>query len=90
MTMKGKSYYLLPLMILLSAMLTLSACSSGTATTPTTSMPASSITITSPTGNVVPQIGNFEITVAVVNFNLVDKIGQTNAAGEGRESLDNL
>ncbi|MHB8104157.1 MAG: cupredoxin domain-containing protein [Dehalococcoidales bacterium] len=80
--MKGLSRKLLPLMIFLVAAMTLSACSNYAAPITTTAPPAT-IKITSPTGNIVPQIGNVAITVEVANFNLVDKVGQTNAAGEG-------
>lgn len=54
-----------------------------TTTPPTTTVPAPTITITSPTGNIVPQIGKVTVTVSVANFNLVDKLGQTNVVGQG-------
>ncbi|MGD1118517.1 MAG: cupredoxin domain-containing protein [Dehalococcoidales bacterium] len=50
---------------------------------PTTSAPAPGITITSPTGGVIPQIGDVTVTVQVSNFSIVDKMGQAKVAGEG-------
>lgn len=52
--------------------------------TPTPSpTPAPSITITAPTGNIIPQIGDVTVSVQVSNFNLIDKLGQANVPGEG-------
>ena len=73
-----KLYYLLPLILTLLTFTALSACSSYT-----TPPPAPTITITSPTGNIVPQIGDVTVSVQVSNFNIVDKQGQANVSYEG-------
>jgi plastocyanin len=81
-------YYLLPLMLVLITLAALSACSTYTTPAPTptpTPTPALSptIKITQPSGNVIPQIGDVMVMVEVTNFNLVDKLGGANVAGEG-------
>jgi plastocyanin len=71
-------HYLLPLMLILITLVGLSACS-----TYNTSTPAPSITITAPTGNIIPQIGDVTVSVQVSNFTLVDKLSRANVPGEG-------
>jgi plastocyanin len=61
----------------------LSACSGSTSPAPTTPPAAPSVTITSPTGNVIPQIGDVTVSVQVSNFKLVEIPGAANVAGEG-------
>lgn len=81
-------YYLLPLMLVLITLAALSACSTYTTPAPTptptpTPAPSPTIKITQPSGNVIPQIGDVMVMVEVTNFNLVDKLGGANVAGEG-------
>ncbi len=86
-------------LIILGALLALGACSRTTTTTTktttstltttsttmtssTTTLPAPTVTITSPTGPVIVP-GNLTVIIEVTNFNIVDKQGQANVAGEG-------
>jgi plastocyanin len=81
--MKKRIYLLALILVLLSGTGAggLAACSSTSTTSPPPAA-APAINITSPTGNIF-QIGDVTVTVQVSGFNLVDKIGQANAAGEG-------
>jgi plastocyanin len=85
---KGKFYsgILLVTIAIISSLLVLGACSkiSTPTTTPVTSTPSAEpkITITSPTSP-VPVPGNVTVSIEVENFNIVDKQGQTNVAGQG-------
>jgi plastocyanin len=82
-------YYLITLSIVLLSLAVLSACGSKTPTPTPTSTPTSSpttkatIMIMSPTSGVIPQIGDVTVTVKVLDFNLVEKLGKPNVAGEG-------
>ena len=60
------------------------SCTSPSATTTTTPTTTNTptVTITSP-GNTVFQIGDVPVSVTVTGFNVVDKQGQPNVAGEG-------
>jgi plastocyanin len=61
-----------------------SSTTTTTTTTTSTTGPASSITVTSPgNGGSIFAIGGVTVNVTVANFNLVDKLGQANVAGEG-------
>ncbi len=51
--------------------------------TVTVQPPAPRVTILSPQNRSTLPPGDITVTVAVANFNLVDKLGQTNASGEG-------
>jgi plastocyanin len=67
-----------------AAIVDMVGCTSAPSSTPTpTPTAAPSITITSPTGNVVPQIGDVTVSVQVSNFKLVDQLGQANVSHEG-------
>ncbi|OGO30894.1 MAG: hypothetical protein A2Z29_01425 [Chloroflexi bacterium RBG_16_56_11] len=85
-------FYHLTLIVVMIILAALTACSGNktTTSTPTSTLtstptPTSSpaITITSPTGNVVPQIGNVTISVQVSDFTFADNLGKANAPGEG-------
>jgi hypothetical protein len=65
----------------------LTACSSGATTTspaaiPTQTAGSPSIKITAPTGNIF-HIGDVSVSVEVLNFTLIDKLGQANVPREG-------
>jgi hypothetical protein len=74
-------YYWFSLGFLLITLAALAACGQATTTPTPTANPT--IVITSPTGGVIPQIGDVTVSVTVSDFNVVDKMGQANVAGEG-------
>ena len=71
------------LCIMVILVLVLAACASTTSPATTSTPSAPSIVITSPTGNIVPQIGDVTVSVQVENINLINKLGQANVPGEG-------
>lgn len=74
----GKILVVLMVVVVLAASI---ACAAAPVATPTPSGP--SITITAPTNGSTVAAGNVTVTVKVANFSLVDKLGQTNVAGQG-------
>ncbi len=54
-----------------------------TSNTPASSQPAPQVTITSPADSASVPAGDITVSIQVANFNIVDKQGQANAAGEG-------
>ena len=78
----------LPLLLIAVGLIALAAACSSPATTtpspsPTTTPAGPTLTITAPTDGATLPPGNITVSVQVSNFQLVDKLGQTNVAGQG-------
>jgi plastocyanin len=72
--MKSQLVYL-ALLLLMAMLAAFAGCA--------TQQPSPMITITSPQNGATVQAGSVPVTVQVSNFNIVDRQGQANAAGEG-------
>jgi plastocyanin len=80
---KNRLFYLVLLALILIPLAALTACSKTPTVTTTATPTTPAIIISSPTGGVVPQIGDVTVSVQVTNFTLVNKLGLANAAGQG-------
>jgi ABC-type glycerol-3-phosphate transport system substrate-binding protein len=97
--MKRIKFGLVTLVLILVLLAVLSACggqtpASTSTTTPTSTpkttpvsqsdnMPSPSLLIMSPQSGFISETGDVTINVKIVSFNLVEKVGQSNVAGEG-------
>jgi plastocyanin len=82
---------ILVLLLFLAGCMVIAGCSSNspaqpsqtTIITPTVTAPTPQVSIVTPQNGAVIQAGSVPVTIKVSNFNIVDKQGKANAAGEG-------